>query len=75
MLGITLALLSAAISGFAVVAVGKHSGKSNAFNVSLVVSLVGVPILWPLAILFTDFSAVNFEGWHSLPFAEYSRQD
>ena len=62
MLGITLALLSAAVSGFAVVAVGKHSGKSNAFNVSLVVSLVGVPILWPLAVGLTDFSAVNFEG-------------
>jgi drug/metabolite transporter (DMT)-like permease len=45
-----------------VVIVGKYSKKTNAFNVSLVVSCVGMVILWPLAVLLTDFSAANFEG-------------
>jgi len=62
MLGIALAVLSAAASGFAVIAVGRHSRRSNTFNVSLVVSIVGLAILWPLAILLTDFSATSFEG-------------
>jgi len=62
MLGITLALLSAVASGFAVVIVGRHSNKSNAFNMSLLISVVGLFILWPLAIVVTDFSSVNFIG-------------
>jgi DME family drug/metabolite transporter len=62
MLGPTLALLSAVASGLSVVIVGKYSKKTNAFNVSLIVSCVGMVILWPLAVLLTDFDAVNFEG-------------
>jgi DME family drug/metabolite transporter len=62
MIGTALALLSAAASGLAVVLVGKHSRKSNAFNVSLIISCVGMVILWPLAVLLTDFEAANFEG-------------
>jgi len=62
MLGSALALLSAIASGLSVVIVGKYSKKTNAFNVSLVVSCVGMVILWPLAALFTDFNAANFEG-------------
>jgi drug/metabolite transporter (DMT)-like permease len=62
MLGIILALLSAAASGFSVVMVGKHSKKSNAFNMSVLISAVGLVILWPLAIVLTDFGNVNLVG-------------
>jgi drug/metabolite transporter (DMT)-like permease len=62
MIGSTLALLSAAASGLSVVLVGKYSKKTNAFNVSLIISCVGMVILWPLAVLLTDLSAANFEG-------------
>jgi DME family drug/metabolite transporter len=62
MIGTTLALLSAAASGISVVLVGKHSRKSNAFNVSLIISCVGIVILWPLSALLTDFEAANLEG-------------
>ena len=62
MLGPILALLSAVAAGVSVVIVGKHSQKTNAFNVSLIVSCVGMAILWPLAVLLTDFGAVNLEG-------------
>ena len=62
MIGITLALLSAAASGFSVVIVGRHSKKTNAFNMSVLISAVGLVILWPLAIVLTDFGAINFEG-------------
>jgi DME family drug/metabolite transporter len=62
MLGPILALLSGVAAGLSVVIVGKNSKKTNAFNVSLIISCVGMAILWPLAILLTDFGAVNFEG-------------
>lgn len=62
MLGITLALLSAAASGFSVVIVGRHSTKSNAFNMSILISAVGLVILWPLAFALTDFTTANLEG-------------
>jgi DME family drug/metabolite transporter len=62
MLGIVLALLSAAASGFSVVAVGINSKKSNAFNMSFWISAVGLVILWPLALVLTDFQTANLEG-------------
>jgi drug/metabolite transporter (DMT)-like permease len=58
----TLALLSAAASGFSVVIVGRHATKTNAFNMSIVISAVGLVILWPLAIALTDFSTINLTG-------------
>ena len=62
MIGIVLALLSAAASGFSVVLVSKHNMKSSAFNMSLLISLVGLVILWPLAIILTDFAAADLLG-------------
>jgi DME family drug/metabolite transporter len=62
MIGITFALLSAATSGLAVVLVRKYDRESNAFNVSLIISCVGMVILWPLAIFMTDFRATSVEG-------------
>jgi len=59
MLGITLALLSGATSGIAVVLVGRHSQESNAFNVSLLISFVGLVVIWPFAAMLTDFKGVN----------------
>lgn len=59
MLGISLALLSAATSGIAVVLVGRHAKESNAFNVSLLVSFVGLIVVWPFAVMLTEFKAVN----------------
>ena len=61
-IGIALALLSAAASGFSVVLVGRHSSESNSFNISLIISCVGVAALWPLALFATDFQAANLIG-------------
>jgi drug/metabolite transporter (DMT)-like permease len=62
MIGSALALLSALASGLSVVLVGKHSRKSGAFNMSLMISCVGMVILWPLAVLLTNIGAANLDG-------------
>src|SRR3972149_12034552 len=62
MIGSALALLSAVASGLSVVIVGKYSKKSNAFNISLIISCVGMVILWPLAILLTNLKTASLEG-------------
>jgi drug/metabolite transporter (DMT)-like permease len=59
MIGIALAILSAATSALSVVLVSRHSTHSSAFNISLAISLVGMLILWPLALVLTDFTATN----------------
>ena len=61
-IGIALALLSAASSGFSVVLVGRNASKSSAFNMSLIISCVGAAALWPFAFLVTNFQAVNIIG-------------
>ena len=63
MIGIILALLSAVASGLSVVLVRKHSAGSNAFNMSLVITIVGMVILWPLAMALPELGAVNLEGF------------
>jgi hypothetical protein len=70
-IGAALALLSAASSGFSVVLVGRYSKASNPFNVSLVIACVGLAVLWPLALLATNFGAVNLEGIALLPCAAF----
>jgi drug/metabolite transporter (DMT)-like permease len=59
MIGIVLAIISAATSAFSVVIVRKYSNHSSAFNISLAVSWVGMLVLWPLALVLTDFSLAN----------------
>jgi DME family drug/metabolite transporter len=59
MIGVALAILSAATSAFSVVLVRRHSEKSSAFNISLIISLVGLAVLLPMAFLLTDFNGVN----------------
>jgi drug/metabolite transporter (DMT)-like permease len=63
MLGIALALLSAAVSGLSVVLVGKHNKKSNLLNISIVITAVGLIVLLPLAVIANEFSMVNLIGF------------
>ncbi|MCW4010700.1 MAG: DMT family transporter [Candidatus Bathyarchaeota archaeon] len=63
MIGIVLALLSAAASGLSVILVRRNSATSNAFNVSLVITVVGMVILWPLAIALNGFDEITLTGF------------
>jgi drug/metabolite transporter (DMT)-like permease len=62
MLGVALALLSAMSSGSSLILVRKSMDKSNFIYISLAVTIMGNIILWPLALAFTDLTAVNPEG-------------
>jgi drug/metabolite transporter (DMT)-like permease len=62
MFGVALALLSAMSFGLSQILVRKNLDKSNYIYISLVVTIMGNVILWPLALTFTDLSTVNFEG-------------
>ena len=59
MIGVVLAIISAVTSAFSVVLVRKYSKQSSTFNISLAVSWVGMLVLWPLALVLTDFSLAN----------------
>ena len=59
MIGEALAILSAATSALSVVLVRKYSSQSSTFNISLAISWVGMLIMWPLAVVLTDFSAIS----------------
>ena len=59
MIGIVLALLSAAASGISVVLVRKYSANSSVFNMSLIITFLGTLILWPIAFSVTNFGAVS----------------
>ena len=50
MIGAVLALLAATASGASVVIVRRNSARSNSYNMSLVITGVGMIILWPLAV-------------------------
>jgi DME family drug/metabolite transporter len=63
MIGIILALLSAAASGFSVVVVRRNSASSNAFNMSLIITLVGMLVLWPLAFLMMRQEIISVAGF------------
>jgi DME family drug/metabolite transporter len=58
-IGVVLAIISAVTSAFSVVLVRKCSNQSNTFNISLTVSWVGMLVLWPLAMVLTDFSLAS----------------
>jgi len=62
MLGMVLAPLAAAIFGLSMVLVRKGFTDSGILNAVFMVNATGNVILWPLALLFTDLSGVNFEG-------------
>ncbi len=63
MLGEILALLSAAASGISVVSVRRHSEGSSVFNMSLMITVVGMIVLWPLAIAEGSFGVLNVAGF------------
>ncbi|XES76268.1 MAG: DMT family transporter [Candidatus Bathyarchaeia archaeon] len=63
MIGVVLALLSALASGISIVLVRRNSASSTAFNVSLIVTVVGMVILFPLAIFLTDFNQLTWAGF------------
>lgn len=63
MIGVVLALLSAAASGLSIVLVRKHSAESSVLNMSLIITVMGMIVLWPLAVAVTDFRAVNVLGF------------
>ena len=62
MIGVVLALISALTYGLGAVLVRKRLDESNFISVSLVVTVTGNVILWPLALLFTNLRTVNLEG-------------
>jgi len=62
MLPIVLALLSSVAFAASQILIRKNIEKSNYLNVSLTVTIMGNIVLWPLAIIFTDFNQVNPTG-------------
>jgi drug/metabolite transporter, DME family len=62
MLGMGLAILSAIMSAFAVVLVAKHAKESNPLYISFAITMIGLIIMIPLAVVFTDFSNANLEA-------------
>lgn len=62
MIGIVLALLATVAYASTKVLVRKGLEKSNFFSATLVVTVTGIIILWPLALLFTNLRTVNLEG-------------
>ena len=62
MFGVVLALLSAMSFGLSQILVRKNLDKSNWVYISLTVTIMGNVILWPIALIFTNFNSVNFEG-------------
>jgi len=63
MIGELLALLSAAASGISVVSVRRHSDCSSVFNMSLVITAVGMLLLWPLALAEGRFDYLTLAGF------------
>jgi drug/metabolite transporter, DME family len=63
MIGIALALLSAVASGISVVSVRRHSERSSVFNMSLVITAVGLIVLWPLALAEGGFGLITPIGF------------
>ncbi|MEJ2244139.1 MAG: DMT family transporter, partial [Candidatus Bathyarchaeota archaeon] len=62
MLPVVLALLSSVAFASSQILIRKNIEQSNYLNVSLTVTIMGNVVLWPLAILFTDFNQLNPQG-------------
>jgi len=62
MLGIGLAILSAILSALAVVFVARRTKDSNTLNISTIITITSLIVIIPLAVILTDFSAVNIEA-------------
>jgi len=62
MIGAIFALLAAATSAISVVIVRRNSAGSNSFNMSLIITSVGMLVLWPLALGLVWQETVTIEG-------------
>lgn len=62
MLPVVLALLSSVAFAASQILIRKNIENSNYLNISLTVTIMGNIVLWPLAILFTDFNQINPTG-------------
>lgn len=62
MLPVVLALLSSVFFAASQILIRKNIEKSSYLNVSLTVTIMGNIVLWPLAVVFTDFNQVNPQG-------------
>jgi drug/metabolite transporter, DME family len=62
-IGVILALLSAAASGFSIAVVRRNSAGSSTFNMSLIITSVGMLVLWPIAFLLMEQETINVAGF------------
>ena len=62
MIGAVFALAAAATSAFSVVIVRRNSAGSNSFNMSLIITSVGMLVLWPLALILMWQETITLEG-------------
>jgi transporter family protein len=62
MIGVALALLSAFFFGLSQILVRRNLDQSNYVHISLTVTIMGNIVLWPIALLFTDFTEFNPAG-------------
>ena len=62
MIGIVLALLASFAYSLSIVLIRQKLADSNYFSATIMVTIIGNIILWPLALLFTDLSTVNLQG-------------
>jgi drug/metabolite transporter (DMT)-like permease len=62
MIGVVLALLAAFVYSLSVVLVRRKLDESNYFSATMMVTVIGNIILWPLALLFANLKTVNLRG-------------
>jgi drug/metabolite transporter (DMT)-like permease len=61
MIGIILALLSAFTWGFSIVLIRNKMDELDYFLVTLIITIIGNIILWPIALTYTNLKNVNFQ--------------
>jgi drug/metabolite transporter (DMT)-like permease len=62
MVPLVLALLSSVAFAASQILIRKNIEDSNYLNTSVTVTIMGNIVLWPLALVFTDFNNLNLEG-------------
>ena len=62
MISIVSALLAASALGLTAVLIRTRLDESDFFSIASVITVTGNIILWPLALLFTNFRTINLEG-------------
>ena len=62
MIGIVLAILSAFSWAIAIIFIRKNLHESNIISATAVSTVISALIIWPLALLFTNFNTISFES-------------